>query len=232
MEGSSMVKPRKKVAIVLAAFLIGGPVLAQAPTALSIIVNGVPLEGKALMYKGRVYVPLEDVAHSTGGSYSYDPKTGIVEAMIASQAERQRMPEPQSSLPPALPGRSHEAAVRPVLSVSQAKKYVSPSNARVIATVSNNGSVPAQNVEAVCTFKDGELHEIGASFQMLGSLSPGESRTVEFRLYDSGSGSTVASPVGSVGAPPDDKILLYGNWTRVSYNIQLNYAGADTTRLH
>jgi hypothetical protein len=219
-----MLMSRGRIALVIAACALAVPVLAQAPTALSIIVNGVPLEGKALMYKGRVYVPLEDVAHATGGSYSFDPKTGVVEAVVATPG-RAQAPDPNANRQP-LHSRT---PFRPVLEVSEAQKYISPSNARVVARVTNQGEVPAQKVEAVCTFKDGDRRQIGVSVRPLGLLQPGETRVVDFHLYENGNGEQSAQSGATV---PEDKILLYGHWTRVSYDIQLNYAGAKTIPAH
>lgn len=181
--------------------LLAIPCIAQAPQALSIIINGVPLQGKALYYKNRVYVPLEDVARATGGEYAVDSSTGVIHATVLTPTA----------------GRKGEVS-RPYLKVVYERKYTMGSNARVLATIVNQGPKPASNVEVLCTFKDGVRRELGASVQNLGSMAPGERRTVEFRLFEAAN-----TPSGFVGAPPYDQIYIDGVWTRVSYELTFNY---------
>ena len=73
---------KKLLGIALLTALVGPPALAQMRQALSIVVNGVALQGKALTYKGRVYVAVEDLARATGGTYNYDSTTQVMKATI------------------------------------------------------------------------------------------------------------------------------------------------------
>ena len=196
---------KKLVAFTLAALTI--PVIAQAPQAMSIIVNGVAMQGKALNYKGRLYVPLEDIATATGGKYTVDAQTGTVVATV---------------LTPNNAGRPGEA-VRPFIKVTYERKYTTQSNAKVLATIVNQGDRPAKNVEVFCVFKSGALRELNTAVQNVGDLAPGERRTLEFRLYESGSVPNNQEPAVSVGQVPDDRVLVNGEWVRVSYELKFQY---------
>jgi hypothetical protein len=196
---------KKLIALSIAALTV--PVIAQAPQAMSIIVNGVAMQGKALNYKGRLYVPLEDLATATGGKYTLDAQTGTVVATV---------------LTPNNAGRPGEI-LRPFLKVTYERKYTSQSNARVLATIVNQGDRLAKNVEVFCVFKSGATRELNTAVQNLGDLGPGERRTLEFRLYDSGSVPTNQEPVVSVGRAPDDHVLVNGEWVRVSYELKFQY---------
>lgn len=187
------------------------PVMAAAPEALSVLINGQVMEGKALWYKGRIYVPLEDVARSTGGTYHFNKTTGKAQITVG-------------------PGRAESAQApqgeRPNLRVEWEKKYVSQDNARVLATVMNTGPRPAVDVEAICIFKDGTLQEVSASAQALGTLTPGQRRTVEFRLFEAPTYQQTAwGPTAYWGSPVarNGEVLLNGQWTRVSYELKFNY---------
>lgn len=191
----------RKLLWLLALVLIAVPCIAQVPQALSIVINGIPLQGKALYYKNRVYVPLEDVAHATGGQYSADPSTGVVQATVLTP----------------IPARRGELQ-RAFLKVLYQRKYTSGTNARVLATIVNQGSKPAENVEVFCTFKDGVRRELGGSVQTVGNLKPGERRTLEFRLFEMAN-----QPGFFAGAPADDSVMVNGIWTRVSYELRFDY---------
>lgn len=199
------------VALALGIVLVPGTrrLLAQAPQSLSVLVNGYVLHGKALWYKGKVYVPLEDLATSTGGSYNYDPRTRVARATVGRPLRK-------------FPGEVQ----RPVLKVVWQRKYTSPDNARVLATIANEGQVPANDVQVICIFKDETLQEISASTRNIGNLNPGQRRTVEFQLFGGGMRSDYPgySPVypwaPSVGP---GEVLVDGTWTRISYELKFNY---------
>lgn len=73
---------KKLLGIALLTVLVGPPAFAQMQQVLSIVVNGVALQGKALTYKGRIYVAVEDLAKATGGTYNYDSTTHVMQATI------------------------------------------------------------------------------------------------------------------------------------------------------
>lgn len=114
----------RKLAIGTALVVLALPVIAQAPKAISIIVNGVPLQGKALNYKGRLYVPLEDVAAATGGTFTTDPATGVVTATVPMQRTAMR---PPGEVAPARP----DPGPRPFIKVLFERKYVEQTNAQI-----------------------------------------------------------------------------------------------------
>ena len=196
---------RKKMAIAASLMVLAVPVLAQAPQALSIIINGVALQGKALQYKGRLYVPLEDIASATGGTFTTDPKTGVVTATVLTPS-----------------GARHGEMQRPFIKVVYERKYTEQSNARVLATIVNQGEKPAENVEMICTFK-GNQRELNSYVQNVGTLKPGERRTLEFRLFEAASTPPNYVAPGTLGTVPDDKIFIQGEWQRVSYEFHFNY---------
>lgn len=195
----------RKLCTALLVCLVALPVLAVAPKALSVVINGYPVKGKALWYKGKVYVPLEEVAAATGGTYSYDPASGLAAVTVGAAA------------PPA-----RREVVRPYIKVRWEKKYMTGGNAKVLATISNSGDVPAENVEAICIFKDGSLREVTAVTREVGRLLPGENRTLEFNLFEGYVVNQWGTPVVGDGLYYD-KILLNGEWTRVSYELKFNY---------
>ncbi len=197
------------IMILLTAVLVAMPggreLLAAAPRALSVVINGYPVKGKALWYKGKVYVPLEEVAAATGGSYSYNPQTGQAEVMVGNP-------------PPPV----RRELIRPYIKVRWEKKYMTGNNAKVMATISNTGDAAAENVEAICIFKDGSLREVTAVTREVGRLLPGESRTLEFNLFEGYVVNSYGAPIVADGLI-HDKILLNGEWTRVSYQLKFNY---------
>lgn len=217
-----MIPMRKSWSLLVLGLLLGAalPVLARAPDALTIFVNGYPMAGKALWYKDRIYVPLEDVAKSTGGAYQYDATTGTARISVGA--------------PTATAIRREEPDQRPLVRVVWERKYLGGANARVVASLKNVGEAPAVNLEAICIFKDDTLNELSAVSRPVGNLLPGETRTVEFALYDTsvaggypsygyGPGGYYYYPGGSTGSLSRDKILVDGNWTRIYYELKLNY---------
>ena len=197
--------------LALLAALVGAPALAQVPQVLSIVVNGVALQGKALFYKGRVYVAVEDLSKATGGVCNYDVSTKTLQATIpqVSRSQPGAQPAPTSVAP--------ASAERPWLQVVSEKKYVYGNNAIVFATIKNSSKVPASNLEVSCVFRDGDIREIGQSLQRIPQLAPGQSTTLEFRLFEMAN-SPYVGPV-----PPEGNIMLGGAFTRVSYTLKMNY---------
>ncbi|MCA9797165.1 MAG: hypothetical protein KC910_35385 [Candidatus Eremiobacteraeota bacterium] len=217
-------KRKTRICLLLAVFVVAAlPVLAKAPEALTVFVNGYRVTGKALWYKGRIYVPLEDVASATNGQYNYDETNRTASVMVGP-------PNAAAGSPTlVLPSQ----AERPYLKVVWEKKYTTGTNARVLATVINRGSSQANDVEAICIFKDETLQEVSAVARPVGTLAPGQSRTVEFKLFESEAsapnyaypgyagysyGAPIVSGVGRRG-----EVLLDGQWTRISYELKFNY---------
>ncbi len=206
-------KRRWLAAFVLVAVAL--PVLAQAPKALTIFVNGYALQGKALWYKGRIYVPLEDVAKSTGGTFNYVTGTGTAQATVGAAG----VPAPTAVVPATTTTTTvAPAGSRPYLKVVYERKYTTGNVAKVLATVVNQGQLPAGNIEVICTFKDGLGRELTSQLQPAGNLNPGESRTLEFSFVGYGFG-----PPLSPGYGQEDHLWIDGHWTRISYALKFNY---------
>lgn len=191
---------KKAMAAMLVAALVGLPALAQMQQVLSIVVNGVALQGKALNYKGRVYVAVEDLAQATGGRYSYDPNTKLLQATIPTPAGA---PRSQAS-----PGE------RAYLKVVSEKKYLYADNAIVVATIRNPSRAPARNLEISCHFRGDGLKELGQSVKRLPVLPPGQEATLEFRLYEQ---------AGNLPPGPAQPVVFNGNLNSISYNLKMNY---------
>lgn len=191
---------KRTIAAVL--LLLGLPALAQMQQVLSIVVNGVALQGKALNYKGRVYVAVEDLAKATGGTYSYDPNTHLLQATI---------PTPGGPRGQAAPGE------RAYLKVVSEKKYVYANNAIVFATIQNTSRAAARNLEVSCLFRGDGLRELGQSVQRLPLLRAGEQTTLEFRLFEQANNQ----PYGPL--PPEGGMVYNGSFTNISYNLKMNY---------
>lgn len=216
---------RKSWTLLLVGLVLGAalPVLARAPEALSIIINGHPITGKALWYKEKIYVPLEDVAASTGGTYQFDERTGTARVTVGGSGSGARVQQQSTS------------DERPYIRVVWERKYLTGSNARVVTTLKNVGEASAQNFEAICIFKDDTLNELTAVTRPVGSLAPGESRTIEFAMYDTnvsagypaygyGGPGGYYYPTGNTGGiSRGDKILIDGHWTRIYYELKFNY---------
>ena len=194
---------KKLLGLALLGALIVPPALAQMQQVLSIVVNGVALQGKALTYKGRVYVAVEDLANATGGSYHYDATSHVMQATI-----------PQGG-----PGRSNTAVggERPYIKVVSEKKYVYANNAIVYATIKNASKSPALNLEVSCLFRGEGLRELGQSVQKVPLLQPGQQTTLEFRLFETANTQTYGP------LPPEGSMVFNGSFTNISYNLKMNY---------
>lgn len=208
-----------KKRLLMAALLLAVPVFAAAPKHLSVLIGGVALDGKALWYDNQVYVPLESVSKAVGGTYSFDPSSGVATVKTGPVA-------------PALPPNA-----RPFLKALSARSYSTGDNLKVLATVVNSGSAPARDIEITCTFESGYLGEITASVANLPELAPGQQKTVEFWLYeqrlpDASGGRPYAQPMvapGSYLARGNDYVYLNGNWARVTHNLQFRFLNPDNT---
>ena len=191
--------------LVLLCFCV--PVLAKAPEALSVVLNGKAMKGKALWYKERVYVPLEDVASTLDGSYQLDPESGRAEVNFGTP----RLKNGQNAFG--------------ILSVKSKKEYVAPDNATVVATVRNIGQAPLTNVQGVCEFRDGSLRELRASIRDLGTIAPGQSKIVEFRLYDQPAQVFSFCPECGfgTGVARRDQVIWNGGYTRVRPKVEFTH---------
>lgn len=206
--------------ILIAALLLTLPVLAAAPKTLSVLIGGVALEGKALWYDGKVYVPLESVSKAVGGTYNYDANRGIASVDLGAGARQ------------AVPSNG-----RPYLKAINARSFSTGDNLRVLATVVNSGSAPARDIEITCTFESGYLGEINACVANLPELAPGQQKTVEFWLYeqripDASGGRPYAQPMavpGSYLARGNDYVYVNGNWERVTHNLHFRFMNPDNT---
>lgn len=205
--------------LLLAALLLALPVFAAAPKSLSVLIGGVALDGKALWYDNKVYVPLESVSKAVGGSYSYDASRGV--ASVDMGPRRQTLP----------------SNARPYLKALNARSFSTGDNLRVLATVVNSGTAPARDIEITCTFESAYLGEITASVADLPELNPGEQKTVEFWLYeqripDTSGGRPYAQPMavpGSYLARGNDYVYVSGNWARVTHNLHFRFLNPDNT---
>lgn len=206
--------------LLIAALLLALPVFAAAPKTLSVLIGGVALDGKALWYDGKVYVPLESVSKAMGGTYNYDANRGVASVELAGGA-RQAIP----------------ANGRPYLKALNARSFSTGDNLRVLATVVNSGNAPAREIEITCTFESGYLGEINACVANLPELAPGQQKTVEFWLYeqripDASGGRPYAQPMavpGSYLARGNDYVYVNGNWERVTHNLHFRFLNPDNT---
>lgn len=183
------------------------PVLAKAPEALSVLINGKAMKGKALWYKERVYVPLEDVATTLEGSYDLDVKSGRAEVNFGA------------------PKLNNGQRAFGILSVKSEEEYIASDNATVVATVTNIGQAPLENVQGVCEFRDGSSRDMRPSIRDLGSIEPGQTKIVEFRLYDQPAQVYAYCPQCSfgVGTGPRDQVLWNGRFTRVRTKVSFTH---------
>lgn len=195
-----------------------------APRALSIFVNETPFAGKALWYKDRVYVSLEDLAGTLGATYSFKPSTGEV---------RLSFPNRGAGTGPATVVHTN-GPVRPYVKVSWEQKYMFPNNAKIIAQFKNVGEAMAQHVEVVCVFKDNLQKPITADVKYLGDIEPNGVRTAEFYLYPNGGyapGAIVdAGYYAGFGIVDDDKISIRGTLSTVNHQFRLMYPEAPDTQ--
>ncbi len=205
--------------IALLAALLAIPVFAAAPKALSVIIGGVALDGKALWYDNQVYVPLESVSDALGGQYRLDQDRGVASVELARTA-----PAP------------HPAARANIQTISE-RRYSTGDNLKVLATVKNTGSVAARDIEVTCTFQSGYLGEITSSIANLPELQPGQRKTLEFWLYeqripDASGGRPYAQPMsvtGSFQPRGNDYVYVAGYWERVTHNLKFNFQNPNNT---
>lgn len=209
-------KTRKILLLALA--ILALPALAAAPKKLSVLIGGVPLDGKALWYDNQVYVPLESVSKALDGRYVYDEAKGVATVNLSNARK------PQAS------GRAH-------LKSLASRSYSTGDNLRVLATVMNSGDGPARDIEIICTFGSGYLGEINASVANIPELAAGQKKTVEFWLYeqrvpDHTGGRPYAQPMSVPGtflARGDDYVYLRNGWERVTHNLQFRFVNPDGT---
>lgn len=212
-------KTRTKV-LTLLALLLTIPVFAAAPSTLSVLMGGVPLDGKALWYDGKIYVPVESVSKALNGKYTYDEKSGVASIDLGSRNQAK----------PRTLARAHLKTVKERI-------FSTGDNMKLMATITNVGNSPARDIEITCTFQGGYLGEIGASVANLPELKPGQRKTVEFWLYeqripDATGGRPYAQPM-SVPAHylgRDSNYVYVGtNWERVTHDLAYNFLNADDT---
>ncbi|MHB2016799.1 MAG: FxLYD domain-containing protein [Candidatus Xenobia bacterium] len=225
---------RNKHVLIFLLGLLVGPVLADAPRQLSIILNQRPYAGKAIWYKNEIYVPLKDVVRNMGGTFSYDHTTGVVNVQIGQIAP------PQGGTRGDVNGPQSDATptdVGGLVRVTWQNKVLYADNAKVTATFTNQGSGLAKNVQAVCVFKDDSGNVIGTSVQSLGNIAPGASRSKEFWLFDpsqsgvypppygttTGCGYGYVNPNVSMGQSPFDQIQVGTYRTSVQYDFKITY---------
>ena len=207
----------KTIVLILAVPLIA---LAAAPESLSVLIGGKALNGKALWYEGKIYVPLESVSQALDANYSYDSQTGVASVDIHSR-----------------PGVKITSADRPRLVVTKEQAFSTGDNLKVLATLENKGLVTARDLEVTCTFRTGARAELVASIAQMPELKPGERKTVEFWLYeqripDASGGRPYAQPMSVPGAYAGrgDKFVYIGtDWHRVTYDFQFDYLNPDNT---
>lgn len=201
-----------------------------APKALSIFVNDTPFAGKALWYKDRIYVSLEDLAGTLNATYSFKPSTGEVRLQFPNRG----VGAPSAAMSGAIAGAG---AAHPYVKVAWEQKYFYPNNVKIVSQFQNVGDAKAVNVEVICIFKDSMLKPITADVRYLGDMEPGDSRTTDFYLYPSGGyGSAVAQNSANYygyagfGIVDDDKISIKGELSNVYHQFRLNYPGAPNAQ--
>lgn len=195
-------------------------VLAAAPKSLAVTIGGIALNGKALWYDEKVYVPLEAVADSLNGTYLYDESRGVASIDLGS-----RNPVKVSS------------AERARIVVLQDSTYATGDNLKVLATIENKGLAPARDLEITCTFYSTSRNELMASVAQLPELKPGERKTIEFwlfeqRLPDASGGRPYAQPMSIPSTylgRNKDQVLLGDRFTRVTHDFNFHYLNPDDT---
>jgi hypothetical protein len=242
---------KKTLAILGLLALTAGGMAWAAPHALSIYINDTPFTGKALWYKDRVYVAVEDLAGSMNGTYSYKPSTGEVRLVLpgggAAAAPAGAHPAAEAAPnPPAVAAMRNRVAVgrsplRPYVRAVRQQKFLFPDNAKVVATFKNMGEADAHNVEVVCVFHDIDNRPINADIKFLGDMAPGETRTAEFYMYASSGYASAGGAASSnyysygygyagFGVMDDDKISIRGQLSTVSYDFTFNYDHAPNPK--
>lgn len=217
----------KRIALLVTALIVlGATALLAAPRALTIFINDTPFAGKALWYKDRVYVSLEDLAGTMNATYSYRPSTGEVRLTTSGRG---------TSMAPASGSATASATadVHPFVKVAWEQKYMYPNNAKIVAQFKNVGDAPARNVEVVCVFKDLMLKPITADVRYLGDIAPDEVKTADFYLYPSG-GYAPGAPIANngyagFGVIDDDKISVNGTLTPIKHEFRFSYPNAPDT---
>lgn len=221
---------KKRLLTILVA-LLALPVIAAAPETLSVLFNGRALEGKALWYDGKIYVPLESVAEVVDGRYSYDQKRGTATVDFAAA------PGQDSRTYSKGPVRTDLGLDRPHLQVAKQQVFSTGDNMKVLATVVNKGQVPARQLEVTCTFRSSGKSDLVASVAQLPELKPGERRTLEFWLFeqripDTSGGRPYAQPMsvpGSYLGKGENYVFIGMDWQRVTYDLDFDYLNPDNT---
>jgi hypothetical protein len=193
--------------------------LAAAPDSLSVLIGGKALNGKALWYEGKIYVPLESVSEALNADYRYDSQSGVASVDLYGH------------------GVKVSKADRPRLKITRERVFSTGDNLKVLATVTNKGLVPARELEIICTFHGTSRNELTASVAQLPELKPGERKTVEFWLYeqripDASGGRPYAQPISVPGAyvgRGDQYVYVGTDWQRVTYNLEFDYLNPDNT---
>lgn len=193
--------------------------LAAAPESLSVLIGGKALNGKALWYDGKIYVPLESVSEALDANYSYDAQRGVASVDLYGR------------------GIKISKAERPRLQITRERVYSTGDNLKVLATVTNKGLVPARELEITCTFHGTSRNELTASVAQLPELKPGERKTIEFWLYeqripDVDGGRPYAQPMSVPGAYAgrgQQYVYIGTDWQRVTYELEFDYLNPDNT---
>lgn len=214
-----IMKTRTKLSALLA-FLLIIPVFAAAPTALSVLMGGVPLDGKALWYDGKIYVPVESVAKALDGKYSYDKKSGVAAIDLGGRNRKSK-------------GTLNRAYLKTV----KERVYSTGDNLKILATVVNTGNSAARDIEITCTFESSYLGEISAGIANLPELKPGQRKTVEFWLYeqripDATGGRPYSQPMTVPAhylARDSSYVYIGTNWQRVTHDLDFNFLNSDDT---
>lgn len=210
---------KKRVLTILIAIL-AIPVLAAAPNSLSVLINGKALDGKALWYDGKIYVPLESVSKALDARYRYDESRGV--AAVDMSGGR---------------GITISPSDRPHLKVVRERAYSTGDNLKVLATVVNKGLVPARDLEITCTFFTSGRNELTAAVAQLPEMQPGERKTLEFWLYeqrlpDAEGGRPYAQPISVPGAyagRDSQRVYIGTDWDRVTFELEFDYLNPDNT---
>ena len=209
----------KKRLLTIFIALLAVPVIAAAPATLSVLIGGKALNGKALWYDGKIYVPLESVSEALDGSYDYDPDEGIASVSLQGR------------------GLQVSPTDRPYLKVTNERVFSTGDNMKVLATVENKGLVTARDLEITCTFRGSSRAELVASVAQMPELKAGERKTLEFWLFeqripDATGGRPYAQPMAVPGAylGRGDKYVFIGtDWQRVTYDLKFDYLNPDNT---
>lgn len=206
----------------LTALLLAAPVFAAAPKLLSVVIDGVALDGKALWYDSQVYVPLESVSRALDGQYTYDSAKGVASVSFSRKSG---------------PLEAKVSKGRPYLKTIAVRSFSTGDNLKVTARVVNSGDAPARDIEITCSFGSGYLGEITDSIASIAVLDPGQEKTVEFWLYeqrlpDNEGGRPYAQPMsvtGSYLARGNDYVFINGYWERITHSITFRFLNPDNT---